>query len=345
MKISIALLDITQKGGGERVAVNLANLFATRHEVQVISYHKSQDSLPYPLDSRVKLHFLSHSTQKHKSPIIRLFLKHIYRYFLTLKARKIFKNDEIILANDRALAFFGKLRGKRYIRLWHISPKKKNLRFFDELVLLSKAQLPHWQSLHPSISIIPNFLPTLPARTTDHAQKQIICAGRFSKEKGFLRLIDIFAMIAPRFPQWRLLLVGEGEEKSAMQERIHAHSLQNQILIKPFNPNINEEFLQCSIYAMASTHEGFGMVLVESAACGLASVAFDIATGPSDIIIDKHTGFLIPDGDHRGFANALSTLMQEESLRQTMGQNARNHVAKEFASQKILTLWEELFSK
>lgn len=343
MKISIVLRDITENGGGERVCANLANLFSTTHQVSIISYYKSQDKPTYYIDPKVKIHYLSNFGEKSKNKLKTLFLKHIYRYFLTLKAIKIFCNDEIIIANDRALANIKKDKNKKYIRLWHLDFKKKDLTFFDHLVILSSKQINLWQKIHPSVFVIPNFITNLPKQITNYSQKYILSAGRLSKEKGFIRLIEIYTKIAEEFKDWKLIILGSGALQKEIMAKIAEEKMQDYILLKPFNPNIQEEFLKCSIYAMSSFFEGFGMVLVESASYGIPSIAFDVNTGPSDIICDKKTGFLITDNDYDTYANKLRLLMQNQELRECMGKNAKEYVGKKFCKEKILKLWEQLF--
>ena len=94
---------------------------------------------------------------------------------------------------------------------------------------------------------------------------------------------------------------------------------------------------------MSSYAEGFGMVLVESASFGLPSVAFDINTGPSDIIENGVSGFLVTDGDLGEYARALEKLMGNEELRREMGAKAKMIVEDKFSKDKVMVQWEELF--
>lgn len=95
---------------------------------------------------------------------------------------------------------------------------------------------------------------------------------------------------------------------------------------------------------MASYFEGFGMVLAESANYTIPSIAFDINTGPSDIIDNEKSGFLIEDGNLQEFANKLKILMQDESLREKFGINAKEKVQKEFSQEAIIQKWNEIIN-
>ena len=88
MKIAIILRDITERGGGERVAANLANALASLpdFEVRLISFFQSFESISFKLSDKVDLNFLCHFSERAKNPLLRLFYKHIWRIFLNFKA-------------------------------------------------------------------------------------------------------------------------------------------------------------------------------------------------------------------------------------------------------------------
>ncbi|ANV98438.1 hypothetical protein BBW65_06345 [Helicobacter enhydrae] len=348
MKISIVLRDITERGGGERVCANLANALSLKHQVQIISFYRMQTLIAYPLNPKINVEFLTLKGEKSGGKIQTLFKRIFYRYFLTLKAQKYLSDSQIILANDRALAPLCKKEDKRYVRLWHLNfPKKrKKFDFYDALVVLSEKERDKWEEVHSNVWVIPNFLPFETDLLTQYQQTNILCVGRMDRgdQKGFLRLLDIFAKIALEYPKWTLTLVGEGKLQSEIEQKIKDLHLQNQVIIKPFTQNIQEEYLKASFYVMSSYFEGFGMVLLESGIYGLASIAFDIYSGPSDIIENEKSGFLIKDGDLNAFACKMQLLMQSENLRQEMGKNAKKRVQEKFLAHAILPKWEKMFN-
>ncbi|MBX2470399.1 glycosyltransferase, partial [Campylobacter jejuni] len=224
--------------------------------------------------------------------------------------------------------------------------KKKIFDYFDTLIILSAKELDKWQKWHKNIQVIPNFLPFISLKTSNLSQKVVLSAGRFTKEKGFLRLIDIWEIVKKdeNFKEWNLHIVGDGLLKEKILHKIQAKKLEHSIILLPFNQNIEEEYLKASIYVMASHFEGFGMVLAESASYTIPSIAFDINNGPSDIIDNKKSGFLIEDGNLQEFANKLKILMQDESLREKFGKNAKEKVQKEFSKEVIMKKWNKIAS-
>ena len=131
--------------------------------------------------------------------------------------------------------------------------------------------------------------------------------------------------------------------KEKLEHKIIQKNLQNSVILKPFSNEILQEYLQASFYAMTSYAEGLPMVLVEASSCGLPCIAFDINTGPSDIIENGVSGFLVQDGDLQGYAGAMQKLMENEELRRKMGAKAKEIVEEKFSKRKVLEQWEELF--
>lgn len=106
--------------------------------------------------------------------------------------------------------------------------------------------------------------------------------------------------------------------------------------------NIEDKYEQASIYAMSSRFEGFGMVLIEAMSYGLPCVSFDCPYGPSDIITDYKDGILIENGNIQSFADAIIKLIENQSLRQDMGENAQVK-AQNYVPEKIMQKWDALF--
>lgn len=295
------------------------------------------------LDDKITLRFLH--TKKTQTGGV--FYKLIYRfyedYLLKLKCKEA---DVIIYNNIPHYALF-KNKNTHYLYLSHITRKKYSKKFdhFDFIITINQEQKALLEKHHKNVIYIPNFLPKMPDVITNHQQKVVLFLGRFSKEKGVLRLIDIWKKVQEeaKFREWNLVFVGDGVLKEAMQDKINKLNLNDTIIIKGFTNDVEKEYLSASIYAMSSYSEGFGMVLIESASYALSSVAFDIA-GLSDIIENEKSGFLIEDGNLQEFAKKLQLLMRDENLRKTMGENAKIHTKKHFSKELVLQKWQDLFA-
>lgn len=265
----------------------------------------------------------------------------------------------IALSNDGWYIPRTKLDSSAYLRLWHLNAPKhlsarkaRNLAKFDTLIVLSQKELATWQSHHKCVRVIPNFLSHIPesSKLANPSTKVVLSVGRLSGEKGFDRLLNIWGIVQNRaksqkeLSQWELHIVGSGKLQEQLESIIAQKGLEKSVRLKGFAQDMERVYLGASIYAMSSYFEGFGMALAEACSYGLAGIAFDIAAGPSDIIAQGKSGYLIEDGDKESFATRLCELMSDETKRAEFGANARELMARNFSKQAIMPKWQELFS-
>lgn len=343
MKIILLIGDITTGGGVERVVSNLANIFCEFYEVELLSLYKANETPAFSLNSKIKLSFLHH---KERTAVRTKFYKLIDKFYESYLLKQKCKEADIIIYNNCPHYPLFKNKNTHYLYILHERQKKFRTKYkhYDALIAINLEQKALLEKHHKNVIYIPNFLPKMPDVITNH-QKVVLFLGRFSKEKGVLRLIDIWKKVQEeaKCREWNLVFVGDGVLKEAMQDKINKLNLNDTIIIKGFTNDVEKEYLSASIYAMSSYSEGFGMVLIESASYALPSVAFDIA-GLSDIIENEKSGFLIEDGNLQEFAKKLQLLMRDENLRKTMGENAKIHTKKHFSKELVLQKWQDLFA-
>jgi glycosyltransferase involved in cell wall biosynthesis len=101
-------------------------------------------------------------------------------------------------------------------------------------------------------------------------------------------------------------------------------------------------FAQSKIVAVTSTHEGFGMTLVEGMSVGAVPIAYDSYTALSDIVEDRVNGYKVTAFEEDEFVKKLSSLMSDDELREQMSMNALKTPQK-FAAPVIADRWIKLF--
>lgn len=147
----------------------------------------------------------------------------------------------------------------------------------------------------------------------------VVAAGRLVPNKNFALLVDAFA--ASGLPH-RLVIMGEGPERAALEARIAAKGLTGRILLPGFVANPFAVLARAQLFAMPSNAEGFPNGLVEAMACGLPVVATNCASGPSEILADLPrasvigvrevpAGALVPTNDVGAFTLALREVASE----------------------------------
>ena len=351
-KIWILLRDLTETGGGERVCIQLANAWSARYEVHIWSFHQGNAKPMVPLEDRVEVSYLSKGFQRAANPFRKVWNKTVYRLMQSIRIHRLVceNRPDIVFCNDGTFMPLFKPSGIKYVRLLHLRfplRKKSRLRRYDTLVVLSGEELAKWRCTNPNVRVIPNFLPQLPELPGVGRNNTVLSVGRMdcSDEKGFMRLLEIWAELQRRspHPDWKLRVVGDGPFRPVLEERVNSLGVSGTVELAPFTSDIGSEYNAASLYAMASHREGFPMVLLESAAWGLPAVAYMVHTGPGEIISDGETGFLVPDGQSSVFVSRLLSLMEEPDMRQRMGEAARRRVGSEYSQQRVMQMWTELF--
>lgn len=216
-----------------------------------------------------------------------------------------------------------------------------HLRKLDKFVVLTDEDKKQWKELNNIISI-PDPLTFFPEQISSLQEKRVIAVGRYVYQKGFDLLLKVWSMIEKRYPDWELVIFGSGNREPY-------ECLKNELKIDGSrchlngpSSNIQQEYMNSSIFAFASRFEGFGMVLIEAMACGLPVISFDCPCGPRDIISDNEDGLLVQNGDVNSYVCKLSLLMDDASLRQRMSAAGRKNVER-FKMDHIGDRWKKLF--
>jgi GalNAc-alpha-(1->4)-GalNAc-alpha-(1->3)-diNAcBac-PP-undecaprenol alpha-1,4-N-acetyl-D-galactosaminyltransferase len=174
--------------------------------------------------------------------------------------------------------------------------------------------------------------------------KRIVAMGRLAAVKGFDRLLLAFATLAPKYPDWQLQIMGEGEARSDLEKQIETLGLIGRVELPGFVSDPFTVLQNAALFAMTSRSEGFPYALLEAMSCGLPAVAMDCDSGPREIIRDGIDGLLVQDGDGNAFAAALDQLMGNAGERERLATRAPD-VLERFGSDKVLAQWEALLQR
>ena len=194
-----------------------------------------------------------------------------------------------------------------------------------------------------TIRVIPNPVRFRPEKPAPLDRKTVIAVGRYTHQKGLERLIEAWNLI-PKKSGWILHLVGDGEERPSLESRIRALGLEGSVQLGKAETDMAKVYSGASILALSSRYEGLPMALLECQAFGVPAVSFDCKCGPREIIVPGETGFLVPEGDIAGLANALQKLIQDDSLRNEMGLSAFRN-ASAWQPETIMQKWIQLFEE
>lgn len=361
-------------GGVEKAIINMANLFVERYNVEIISVYKMPGSPAYPLDERVKVRYLLKDIPNRtewKAAVREVkplsFIKQSARAVKILAGKKLGVIEAIkgidsgIIITTRhednlLLSRFGRPGTLKIAQLHHdhnfeakyVNAFKNSYSNIDYFTLLTPGLAEEVGEMmrggHTETVYIPNFIDSYPEKPDFAArEKTVLAAGRLNYVKRFDKLIKTFARVHAEQPEWRLKIVGEGEEREALECLIDELGAQDYIsLCGVMNAEqIEREMCRAGIYAMTSASEGFSFVVLEAQSCYLPSVAFDVRVGPPFLIEDGVNGCLVPDGDDSAFAAKLVELMMHADEREALGEAARVR-SLDFSRERVGKLWFDI---
>jgi glycosyltransferase involved in cell wall biosynthesis len=227
---------------------------------------------------------------------------------------------------------------------WLTRNENRWARKYDRFVVLNEAERRKWPD-KSNISVIPNPITIQPCNA-ELNHNQVLAVGRICYEKGYDRLLQAWAIVEKRHPDWILSIVGSADDLAErrklgeMIDRLQLHAAQ----FVPPTSDIVVHYKTGSILALSSRYEAMPMSVIEAMSCGIPCVAFDCDSGPSEIISNGVDGILVPQGDVQGLADGICRLIDDTELRRQMGEKARRKVEK-YSQNSIMTRWERLFER
>lgn len=211
---------------------------------------------------------------------------------------------------------------------------------FDKFVVLTKGNQKEW-NLNNCL-VIPNPMPFKNTQQSPLINKKVLAVGKQGIQKSYDRLLKIWKLVHDKQPDWVLEIFGTQVPALKLAEQAQLLGIENVVHFHTPVKNIQEKYQASSLYVMSSRFEGFGMVLIEAMSFGIPCISFDCPHGPKDIITDKEDGLLIENGNIQDFADALISLMIDETKRKEMGVLAKKNVNR-YSPDLIVPQWDTLF--
>lgn len=376
MRIAYCKDHLGNAAGMERVLSTKVNYLADNlgYEIHIITMSELPDNLFFNFSDKINFHSLEIEAEK-KTP---------WNLIFSSKKHKIYKNKLAAILGqikpDITVSMFGPeynflyqiKDGSKKVLEFHFSRNYLNhlvkglpnahykifkkiwvsmlqfheryyTRKYQNIVLLTEKDKKLWGG-KSKFTVIPNPLSFVSMHQASLVNKHIIAMGRYISQKGFDLLIRAYAKICQEFPDWKVFIIGEGQDKTYLQLLINNLSLQHKIYLKSPIIDVEKEMLESSIFVFPSRYEGFGLVLTEAMTCGVPCIAFDCECGPSEIIEDQEDGLLAETGNIEDLSSKMKLLIENETLRIKMGTLAKENVLR-FDADKIMFLWDQYFKK
>ena len=354
MKIAM-LIGALCKGGAERVLVNLADYLVTHgHSVTMVTTYQRENE--YFLNPQVK-RIISDITPKETTNSRIINFKRRFA-----KLRKIWKTEK----PDVVLSFIGKnnfmnilttaflpistavaVRGDpeaEYYSKWMRSMARKLFGFADGVILQTKASREFFgQSVRKKSVILRNpinesfFKP----RFQGERDKIIVAVGRLDDNKNQKMLIQAFDQIADDYPEYKLIIYGDGENRSKLTQLIQQLGRSDRIKLPGNSDNVADVIYKASAFVLPSDTEGLPNTLIEAMILGLPVISTDCPCGgPADLIDHGVNGLLTTVGDIDKMKENLQIILNNLQLSEKLGENATK-TAVIFEPEIVSAEWEK----
>ncbi|WP_156721696.1 glycosyltransferase family 4 protein [Streptomyces apocyni] len=375
MHISFLIHNAYGIGGTIRTTCNLASTLAEQHDVEVVSVFRHRDEPVFDFAPNVRLRHLvdirkgergyeGDRPEYHSPAQVFPYAEGRYQQYNALTDERIADHlasvdADVVIGTRPGLNVHlarqtkrGPLRvGQEHLTLdSHSKALRNQLRGvyprLDALTTTTEADARAYRGTMrlPGVRVqaVPNSVPRPDVSPADGTGKWVVAAGRLAPVKRYDLLIRAFDRVRGERPDWRLRIYGSGKQKDRLRALIDELGLYNHVfLMGPAHP-IDPEWAKGSIAAVTSSLESFGMTIVEAMRCGLPVVSTDCPHGPGEIIDNGVDGRLVPVGDVDAIADGLLELINNDALRERMGQAALQD-SERFDPARIAERYESLF--
>lgn len=362
MRIAYCIHALHNCGGTEGVLVRKANYLAAVKgwEVFIITAHQHGRANAFAVDPAVKLIDLDRNDS---SPLWRTGYIPALDHCL-----KAIRPDIAIAVNGKAMyAFPHCTDGSRKVAEFHFPREKYILKYgkkplgmkyaefrtrqvartaarMDAFVVLTRKDLEAWLPEVPCAAQIYN-----PNIETGNAQSQLsnkvmVAAGRLSFEKNYPDMLEVWARVIEKHPDWTLKIYGDGPERASLETMVAQRFKDANVRLMRHTDNVPAALMESSGLLLTSRYEGLSLILVEASSLGVPPISYDCPKGPAEIIEDGTNGYLVRQGDVEEMARKICMLIESEELRREMGAQAKIN-SERFSIAAIMNQWEELFNE
>ena len=305
-------------GGAEKVLISLASAFAAMgNDVSIVSLEKRPQFYQVPFGITV----IKFDNNKCRFGFIKDFFD-LRRY---MRSRKADLAISFLSRCNLLVLAAGLFNRQRIVVCDRNNPLEEHSRvtFAISSLLYGRAnqvvvQTQQIKGFYPKflqkkISVIENPLDTqaldAQADHTPEREKVVLSVGRLESQKDFVTLINAMCAVHRDYPDWKLHIFGKGDMHDALQQHIDDLGMTDSILLCGRTSKPYYEMCRSSVFVLSSHYEGFPNVLCEAMYAGALCISSDCVSGPRELIVSGHNGWLFPVGDEQQLVSELRHCM------------------------------------
>lgn len=352
MKLTIFIGGISG-GGAERVCCNLADYLAEKgHEVSILTM--ADDEPTYGLNKKVRrISLLKDSERKN----------FLYNSFIRYKRLKHYVSKTecdsyLVMLPITILILYSlknKIKGKiiasernmpTLYPKWQQTAMKIISGKIDGWIFQTNQQKDWYGKALRNVTyeIIPNainkefltyHLPNI------YNKNNIVSVGRLNKQKNQELLINAFANIHSKFPNYKLVIYGEGPLKEHLKQIAIDKNISEFVQFPGFTKNIIDSVCGCALFVLTSNYEGIPNALIEAMALGVPCISTDCNGGGARLLIENCVnGIIVPINDVDSLSTSMEKILSNQSLANKYGEEARQ-ICNKLSPENIYYQWEQ----
>lgn len=177
------------------------------------------------------------------------------------------------------------------------------------------------------------------------SERMILTVARLSAQKSLDTLIRALAVLRERGSRARLIIVGDGERRAALEQQTRALNLDAQVEFLGARPQseLPALYAACDVFVLPSIREGMGLVLAEALLCGAPVIATNVG-GVTDIVKHNETGLLVPERDPHALADAIEIFLNDAPFALQLATNGRAWVREHYLAEQVAEQFLNLYA-
>lgn len=345
-----------KKGGAERVVATLSNNLINNNDITIIT--TTDEPVEYKLNNKINLiplkDFLDNKNQISKNIY---YLKKLNKYIKSIKPdiilgflpepsyrllmlKPLIKAPIIISDRNDPKVEYHSLKNRVLMKLLYrkasgfVFQTKEAQNYFSNKIRNKSVVIPN--------PVDDKFLNT---NYTGNNSKEFVNVGRLNSQKNQIFLIESFKEIIKKYPDYKLLIYGEGELHSELNDYIKNNKLEKNIKLCGKVDNIEDILKTKKAFILSSKYEGMPNALMEAMSIGIPSISTDCPCGgPRELIINDENGLLIENYNKEQLINAIIKIIENDKICDKLSENAKKTM-KKYSTDKITKKWLEFMKE
>jgi glycosyltransferase involved in cell wall biosynthesis len=353
------IIESLEFGGAEKIVVSLANGMVGSHEVSICCV-KRIGALGAELDERVQVLCLNKGEgNDYLLPVRLAWLLRQYRIdvvhthswavFLEAGLAGLLARTPVVVHTvhgpymEYSDSVSSRLKiGVRHALEWLVARQfyrivtvSDDIRGYIERTVHIAAE--RLLTLHNGIPVV-SRPPERPERET----VTFVSVGRLAAVKNHQLMLRAFHAVSMRHTNVRLVIVGDGPERSAIESEIKQKQMEDKVAVLGFRRDVDMVLAEADVFVSTSRYEGISIALLEAMRCGLPAVCTSVG-GMPETVVDGKTGFLVAPDEWESLAEAMSALASSRTLRERMGTEGYEFFVRDFSLNAMLSRYEQLY--